>query len=137
MTEKVYIPVLPLEEVDRRFETIKPTYRFKGKLHYIEPVHLHNTAYTWDAKPAGLAVGLAKLKDITTYHSYGYYGFFKPSIGEVLRQIPDDLLNEVMAFEIIDSPQTADDLNKHSEALNDGYHVATTRLYCRGEDMGA
>lgn len=34
-------------------------------------------------------------------HGYGYYGLFKPSVGEVIRQIPKDLLEKVVAFEII------------------------------------
>ena len=50
-------------------------------------------------------------------------------VAEVLKQIPEDILNQVIAFEIIGQPETADDLNKEQEALNAGYHVATTRLY--------
>lgn len=34
-------------------------------------------------------------------HGYGYYGLFKPSVGEIIRQIPKDLLEKVVAFEII------------------------------------
>ena len=59
----------------------------KGK-RYIKPVDLFGIAYTWDPKPAGKAKDVKPLCDITTYHTYGYYGFFKPSIAEVLAQIP-------------------------------------------------
>ena len=129
MSEKVYIPVLSVERVAELFKHIKPVYEFDGVKRYIKPVALHTVAYTWDAKPAAEAVGLIPLTDITTYHKWGYYGFFKPSIGEVLRQIPEDLLEQVVAFEIVDSPKNSEDLNKNLTELNDGYHVATTRLY--------
>jgi hypothetical protein len=56
---------------------------------------------------------------------------FKPSIAEVLAQIPEEHLEQVLAFEIVDSPNNVDDLNAEREALNAGYHIATTRLYKR------
>lgn len=126
---KTYIPKVPDERVDELSKRIRPTVKFDGELRYIQPVNLHTIAYMWEPKAAEAATGLVPLRDITTYHSYSYYGFFKPSIGEVLKQIPDDLLEQVVAFEIIGSPENADDLNDEQEALNAGYHVATTRLY--------
>jgi hypothetical protein len=84
-----------------------------------------------DPKPAEEVKGLKPIRDIRTHHTYGYYGFFKPAIAEVLAQIPEDILEQVVAFEIIKWPQDADDLNKELEALNAGYHVAITRLYSK------
>lgn len=100
-----------------------------GLAYYIEPVDLFSVAYTWDPKPAAPATGIRPIRDITTYHGYGYYGMFKPGIAEVLAQIPEELTDSVVAFEIIKAPETSDDLNREQEALNAGYHVATTRLY--------
>jgi hypothetical protein len=74
---------------------------------------------------------LSVLCDITTHHPYGYYGSFKPSIAQVLQQIPREHLDKVVAFEIVKFPKTVDDLDPESEILNSGYHVATTRLYVR------
>lgn len=125
MSEKVWIPEVPEERIRELAERIKPV--INGR--YIKPVDLFKVAYTWDPKLAKRAVNLEPVRDITTYHTFGYYGFFKPSIAEVLAQIPADLLEKVVAFEIIGSPTTADDLNRESVALNAGYHVAVTRLY--------
>lgn len=103
-----------------------------GKLYYIEEVaNLRRVSYTWSPKPSKPVEegSLNPLTDIRTYHTWAYYGFFKPTIAEVLAQIPESQIEDVVAFEIIDSPKTAADLNKESVALNDGYHVATTRLY--------
>ena len=130
-SEKVWIPKVSKEEIEKRSERIKPVVKFDSNLSFIKPVDLFGIAYTWDPEPAGRAKGLKPLCDITTYHTYGYYGFFKPSIAEVLAQIPKEYLDKVVAFEIINSPGTADDLNRESAALNAGYHVATTRLYVK------
>ncbi len=102
-----------------------------GRLHYIRPVDPRSVAYTWEPKHTKEARGLQPIRDITTLHTYGFYGFFKPSIAEVLAQIPEDILDSVVAFEIVKHPETADDLNKDIDALNAGFHVATTRLYTK------
>ncbi len=103
-----------------------------GELYYIEPVDPRGVAFSWDPIPTEKAMGIMPVRDITTYHSFGYYGNFKPSVAEVLAMIPQELVDEVVAFEIIKSPETADDLNRNSGARDAGYHVATTRLYKRG-----
>ena len=113
-------------------ERIKPVYTFKEKgLYYIKPVNLRNVAYTWDPQPAIKAVGLKKCHDLTTLHAFDYYAFFKPSVAEVLAQIPEEYLESVVAFEIVGGPVTADDLMREKEALRAGFHMATTRLYVK------
>jgi len=132
MAKKVWIPKISDEELSRLSSRIKAVVNFPGKGKcYIEPVGLRDTAFTWSPKPAEKAKGLKPLRDIRTYHTWGYYGLFKPSIAEVIAQIPKELLDQVVAFEIIKHPETADDLNKEPKALNAGYHVATTRLYSK------
>ncbi len=130
--ERIWIPQVSEERIKELAERIKPVVQFacNGKC-YIEPVDLFKTAYTWNPKPADEAMGITPLCDIITYHTYGYYAMFKPSIAEVLAQIPAESLDKVVAFEIVGSPKTADDLNHKHEALEAGYHVATTRLYAR------
>lgn len=132
MARTGWIPDVPEHRIHELARRIKPVVEFqrKGKC-YIKPVDLFKIAYTWDPKPAGKAKGLRKLRDITTYHTYSYYGFFKPSIAEVLAQIPEEHVNEVVAFEIVGSPESADDLNREREAIDAGYHVAVTTLYGR------
>jgi hypothetical protein len=61
-------------------------------------------------------------------HRYGYHGFFKPSIAEVLCQMPAGL--DADFFEVI-GPETAEDLNNELDALKAGFHVATTIFYKR------
>jgi len=113
-------------------ERIKPVVTFKDEgCCYIKPVDPLSEAYMWDAEPDGRAVGLKALCDITTYHPYDYYGSFKPSVAQVILQIPPEYQDKVVAFEIVKHPETADDLDPESEIFNSGYLVATTRLYVR------
>ncbi len=123
------IPKLSKAEFARRLARIKPVIRKGKKLHYIEDVSPITAAYTWDPKLLDEAVGLTPITKIRTLHSWGHYSMFKPSIGEVLSQIPADLVDKVSAFEITKSPENADDLNREKEALNAGFHVAETTLY--------
>lgn len=120
------IPLMPLEDIEFRAERIKPI--IKGRV--VDCPDLVSTAYTWDPKfKDEVLPELKVLQTIRTYHGYGYYGLFKPSIAEVLAQIPGNLIHRVYGFEIVQSPQTAEDLNKHIEYVREGFHLAITVLY--------
>lgn len=128
------IPNVLQEKVLELSKTIRPLVVDElGDLRYCEETELFNVSYTWNPKfgdKATLQEG-TKVEHIRTYHTYGYYGMFKPSIAEVISCIPEHMWNKVYAFEIVDKPRDADDLNKEREALNAGFHVATTRLYLK------
>lgn len=138
MTEKKkWIPDVSEDRIRELAEKIKPVVRIDGKQRYIKPVDLFRVAFTWEPKPAFFEPkNLTTLKDITTFHGWAYYGFFKPSIAEVLAQIPEELTDKVVAFEIVESPQSASDFYKTDEsraAFNDGFHTAKTRLFTLSE----
>lgn len=109
---------------------IVPVVQRDARLWYIKPVDPHGQAFTWDPKPSEPADNLSVVCRIYTLHRYGYYGFFKPSIAEVLAQIPTEVAQRVVAFET-DGPDDADDLNEDLFALDAGFHVAETTLYER------
>ncbi len=141
LTEKKnHIPEISDQKLQELCERIKPVIRFargpkglfrsrEGYAYYIDPVDPRSIAFTWDPKPTKRATWLQSLCDITTYHTYNYYGLFKPSIAQVIAQIPEEHIDKVVAFEIIICPETSADLNDYNKELNEGYHVATTRLY--------
>ena len=114
-------------------ERIKPVMAFKedGRC-YVKPVDIFEDCFTWDPEPAGKATGLKAVCDITTYHPYGYIAYFKPSVAQVILQIPHEVLDKVIAFEIVKAPdEFPDNSSPEYEALDAGYHTATTRLYAR------
>ena len=124
------IPKITDERLEALYKRIKPLVRRGRLLWLIKRFDFRTIAFTWDPTKRRPAFWVAPLADIRTLHTYGYYGFFKPSIAEVLAQIPEEYMDETVAFEV-DGPGNAEDLNSESEALNAGYHVASTRLYRR------
>lgn len=123
-----YIPEIDRDQIEQ-LAHIQPIVRKDGVSYFINPCDKYGVSYTWEPKLADPTPPLLALGDITTYHQYSYYGFFKPSVAEVLACIPKDMLPKVKAFEIVRSPETADDFKLDRAAFNAGYHVATTRLY--------
>lgn len=132
LSDKVeIIPMLTREELSYRAEQIKAI--VDGKFVDQFSGDIINTSYIWEPKFAE-PVDYTKyevLGDVITYHGYGYYGFFKPSIAEVLAQIPANFVEVAAAFEIVKRPESADDLNADIRMLNLGYHTAVVRFYKR------
>ena len=138
---EVSIPKISDEEMMKRYEQIKPVVTMNGKLHYFREYslkELSDISYLYKRhEDVREEVGEDELevlegRDFACLHTYGYYGFFEPSVGEVLSQIDEDILPAVKAFEIIESPKTKSDFHKDrlsSIAFNNGYHVSTVRLY--------
>lgn len=81
------------------------------------------TAYTWYSDGPEVQ-GYRELARITTFHTYGAPTFFKPTLAEVLAQIPDTYIGKTAAFTTITD---GDPANCFSEGRE--YHKATTILY--------
>lgn len=152
MEEK--IPELSKKRLEKLVKKIKPLVRFVVKfrtgefelelgkdgkpkraygnplywaLFEIEPVDPMRTAYTWDPKPTKMREDVACFDIIRTYHKYGAPFLFKPSIAEVLAQIPEDVIDKTVGFEILDHREL-----DSSNCL--GYHhVVLTRLFMDGK----
>ena len=59
----------------------------------------------------------------------GLLWFFKPSIAEVLSQAPKNVIAEANTFEIIESPETREDVFKYKEVIDYGFHLSKVRAY--------
>ncbi len=103
----------------------------EGKLHKPVPRGSLKDAYPWreegwEPMPTGL---LCEIATIQTLHRFGFHGFFKPSIEEVVAQLPGRLVGKVDAF-LVEGPVTLVDVMRDAEVYADrGYHLAATRLY--------
>lgn len=77
-----------LAELMKRFT---PLYRSKDELDFwkIELPDLRKVAFTWAPKLVE-KVTFEPIRTEFTSHGCGYYGFFKPSIAEVLAHVEDD-----------------------------------------------
>lgn len=135
------IPYMSDEELMRRYLKIKPVATVDGVKYWLRNYslkELSNMSYIWYARtdkqaPVGTALEHHTCYDFECLHTYGYPGFFKPSISEVLAQIPEEIFKQysIDAFEIIDRPRCSADFNKHKEAFDKGFHTSIVRLYLR------
>lgn len=92
-----------------------------GDLYFIEPCDLRDMAFTWDPTPVTTVKPshLKKLGEITTRHKDCEF-VFKPSIEEVIEQIPNTKLPFAVAFELHDPDLTPS---------HDGINPAKVTLY--------
>lgn len=135
------IPEITDERLRQLYSRIKPVMKKAGSnelywLREFSDEELRRVAYNWgdnfDKPVYEGKITPIKGKDFKCLHRYGFQGFFKPSIAEVLAQIDPKLLSIVVAFEIISSPHTEADFYKDPftrAAFNEGFHVSTVRLY--------
>lgn len=93
------IPQISDTELYALCQRIKPVVEQNGELYYIKEVNPRNIAFTWSPEPTKKAKDLYELFRQDTHHNYGYYGFFKPTMDEVIAAIPLDRLDEVIAFQ--------------------------------------
>lgn len=129
------IPEISDDVLERRANLVRPVIRNEKGLFYrdLKSCDLRKTAFMWEPKLEGEAINLVPYRTIITLHRWAYYGFFKPSIEEVLSQISEDDIDAgVIAFET-NGPETAQDLNNHKDALDAGFHVAETILYKKAD----
>jgi hypothetical protein len=94
-----------------------------GQLYYIGEVPLRDYAFTCSPKPVSPADDLEFLDAIATFHTWGAPVFFKPTVAEVLAQIPEKRKKAAAAFETV-----TEGLNS-SNCMPEGFHHALTRLY--------
>lgn len=122
------IPEITDENLTLLSRKIRPLVLQDGKLMRIEPPDPRNVAFSWSPVVTEPANGIVEIAKIRTLHGYGYYGFFKPSVAEVIAQIPEEWIERTVAFSTR-GPADAAEMNRESEALNAGFHVAETTLY--------
>lgn len=117
------------EELNRRAERIRPLVSYSDGLWFIKPQHLTDVAYLWKPTKDIKAPEMQVIGQFRCLHTYGHPSLFKPSIAEVLWQIPEEMLDRAKAFELTTAPRNSDDLNAASDALNQGFHVSTINVY--------
>jgi hypothetical protein len=127
---KITIPKISDEMLQMRASRIRPLLTFDGELYSIVPTRdLRSISFMWNPIRSYRAGPLRQLADVRMFHSFGAPSLFKPTIAEVIAQIPERYSAVTCAFEVIRHPQNAADLNLESEALNAGFHVSIVRLY--------
>lgn len=134
----VSIPEISKKELLARYKRIKPIVEIEGKKYFLREFtesELTDISYIWNKhedKREEVNMDLyipCVMKDFECIHTYGYPGLFKPSIAEVLAQIPQHEVQFIDAFEIVEFPSTASDFAKNQIVFDNGFHISKVRLY--------
>lgn len=129
------IPEMSNEEIAGWYKSIRPI--VGNGMYYLRELskkELTSIAYTWLKEPGDYTykvdyTKLSILEDRKMLHKYDWFESFKPTVGEVIRQIPKDYLyhKKVVAFQILDGPVAMETTFRNE--LDAGFHVSIVRLY--------
>lgn len=125
------IPKISDQRLAELAPRIRPVTIRDGTFWFIKPYDPRKTAFSWKPTLDVPAGPLTALRRVGTMHSFSFYGFFKPSVAEVLAQIPEDLIEQAIAFHTV-GPRDAEELNQQMEHINAGFHLAQTTFFRRG-----
>lgn len=101
------IPAISEVKLQELFSRIKPIVRLdNGNFHRVLHTDLRGTSFLWDQNFSEdpLSVKLVEVAGILTYHTAGFGLLFKPSIAEVMAQIPEKYLDQISYFETLSGP---------------------------------
>ena len=134
------IPEITDAQIVEMLYVMWPVHKFTGDDEYrlIAPsgIDFRSQSYPWVDRPHGRAVGLGNrnhIGTILTMHTWAYYGFFKPTLAEVLAFIRRDVKDwERVRFFHVDGLEVVGD-KAGGAMVNSGVHVAVCSLF--GEEM--
>lgn len=136
-TERIIIPRKNSNEVQKLAQSIHPIVRKDGQPYFLRELTEKEIFkdsflslnieenYLREANLADLCV----LKELRMLHEYSHFNTFKPTVSEIIRQIPKDLQSSTIAFEMIWQPTSIADFHLYREELDLGYHVSFIRLF--------
>lgn len=136
LPKKLEIPEIDDKRLKELYHLLKPIVtidEMKYLLREFTLQELRNQSYIWnrdeDKRDIVDPSRLETVDDFLCLHTWGYYGLFKPSIAEVLSQAPENVIAEANTFEIIESPETREDVFKYKEVIDNGFHLSKVRAY--------
>ena len=136
LPEKLVIPEIDDKRLAELYRMLKPIVTIDEMKYLLKEFtleQLRNQSYIWnrheDKREIVDPSKLEPVEDFLCLHTYGYYGFFKPSIAEVLSQAPEKTICEANTFEIIESPETVEDIFRYPKVIDNGFHLSKVRSY--------
>ena len=136
LPKKLQIPEIDDNRLKELYQLLKPIVtidEMKYLLREFTLQELRNQSYIWnrheDKRDVVDPNKLETVDDFLCLHTWGYYGLFKPSIAEVLSQAPESVIEQANTFEIIESPETREDVFKYKEVIDNGFHLSKVRAY--------
>ena len=134
--EKIEIPIINDQKLKELYQILKPIVTIDEMKYLLKEYTLRELkyqSYIWrkedDIREKITLNKLEPIKDFLCFHTYGYYGLFKPSIAEILAQTPEEVIEKANTFEIIEGPKTHTDVFKYKEVVDKGFHLSKVRAY--------
>ena len=136
LPEKLIIPEISDKRLMELYKMLKPIVTIDEMKYLLKEYTLQQLryqSYIWnkheDKREIVDSSKLEPVEDFLCLHTWSYYGFFKPSIAEVLSQAPIDTIRYADVFEIIEQPKTRADIFRYPEVVNNDYHLSKVRSY--------
>lgn len=136
LPKKLEIPEIDDKRLKELYHLLKPIVtidEMKYLLREFTLQELRNQSYIWNRHEDKRDIidpnKLETVDDFLCLHTWGYYGLFKPSIAEVLSQAPESVIEQANTFEIIERPETREDVFKYKEVIDNGFHLSKVRAY--------
>jgi hypothetical protein len=106
--------------------------RSLDEIWYIQPPRdLRDVSFLWNAVPRARIDRPHHLRTLHTLHEYGAPSLFKPSVAEVLAQLPPDIEEHAVAFTTVgfDNVTAMQAVPHGHAALQAGFHLGVTTFY--------
>lgn len=117
------------EALATALKIVKPLQIRKGQLMWLAPSDPRHEAFTWEEDVIGPASNLQEHRRVETWHTFGFYGFFKPTLAECLAHITiEDIASGVCGVEcrVIEHDNWRQTLVEHE---GQQYHRGVTIFY--------
>ena len=131
-----YIPEIDEKELRELYKKIKPITTINGRKYLLKHYlmnSLRNTSYYWvqdrDKTRRIKDEDIKTIEEFICLHKFSICTDFKPSIAEILSQVPKHLIDEIDYFEIVEVPKDIYDVKRYPEAYENGYHLSRVRTY--------
>ena len=130
------IPSISYDELISLYNKIKPIAEFNGQKFLLRDFNTRElSSYPFlDSIATDIRVlvdpyKLETIEEFLCLSSWANYGYFRPTISEVLAQTSSNVRDYANAFEIVEQPKTRDDVFKYNSVIGNGYHLSKVRAY--------
>ena len=136
--KEIKIPKMSEEDIKKWYSHIRPIVHNNGTPVYLPKLNDNELFYyeIWpsfsDSKDFVNYNELSFLVDVKMFHSFGSHGIHHPTVSEIIKQIPEEFLERVVAFEFIPNNLALNIL--FTPVQKRGYCVSIVRLYQKKDE---
>ncbi len=122
------IPDISDERLAQLAAQIKPMVLIDGLPNTLDVEDYRDVSFIWEITNPQPVEGIEPFTSYRSLHTFGYHGFFKPSVEEALAFLPEGAEDQAVGFTLT-GPETIEDLHREREAMHAGFHVGEVTLW--------